>query len=761
LYVSSLPEYLAMQVSKPLEFQIRSLLKKSPPLDPRLKIFAFDDKTLNYLGYPDLTLDSWYNLIAQYASSKPQAIYIDKIFGIVLRDRLYQELNPQMAKEFVEKIRALNVPVIVGGFISPRQIQGRQLISLFHEDYSFNQAQLDSPSAILNDKTWPAIEQGYFYGPESLIRDAFHVGHITNSEFGYAKAFYRVDPQSWIPHIGLLAFGPLKIKEGQLTLRGLAIPLNSRNQITLNFSDRDSYISRTKSLSASIERINQQKPEPQIAPGDIVVILPAMFTGNTDFKDSPIGRLQGGYYGVTLMNSVLNQAWIKESGAVNLCLFIICCVASIFLALFLKPLVSILTLFAVLILVPFFGVYCFVWEAWSSAWLFVTLASISSGILLFVERIRGENYRSKTLLSTLRGAMSPQLAENLARNPAALYGDPVEQIVTIMFVDIVGFSLTTERQSPIKAFKQLKEQLHFIVDKVHSFDGLVDKSLGDGVMAFFGYHFQDNQVRIGHADRALQCAIEIQREAVKRAMQGIAGDAAIYPLRIGINTATVYIGNLGTEGRVDFTLIGNGVNFTARLEHACSPFKIMLGLSTFDLLAQFMPNLPNFRLRHIEIKHHKKPVKCYEYHPLLGDEVELKRVLRTYMQYHSIGSHEPRWCLDQADYLEFKTQFGSAFLVNFSEGGVALLLPQSLAAGESILLTLVKQQSRDPNLSIGVTVCWARGQDELNYLHGCQFLGHEEQKAEVFVENLRKYLKDSGRKTENLARAQQDIARSS
>lgn len=741
LYFTPIQDYLAHQVGRPLEFRFRSWLGKSPSLDPRIKIFAFDEQTVGYLGYHDLTLDGWLKLAMHFGASKPRAIYIDKLFTLPLQERIYDRLDPRHAKAFVDGIKGLGVPVISGGFISSRQIPGRRLISLFHEDYH------------IKDAPWPPIEQGYFYGPHPFLRDAFRIGHITNSEFGYARPFIRIDPQSLIPHAAFLSLGSLRPQGDQLYLGEQRIPLNRKNLIPINYSDREQYISqgRTKSLKFVLERIQQNKPEPGITSEDIVMILPAMFTGNTDFKDTPIGRLQGGYYGVALLNSVLQNSWLIESFSLSLALLVVGLGGAMLAALFLQPWLAGLSLILLTILLPMTGLVLFSYEGFILPWLWTSFAVALGGSVVLVERMRAENQKSRLLISSLKGALSPELADSIAQNPKILHGDPVEQIVSIMFVDIVGFSLTTERLTAKESFQQLKTQIEYIVDKIHQFGGLVDKSLGDGVLAFFGYHFEKGANQVGHADQALLCAIEIQKEALRRAQAVQGSGKPIFPLRIGINTATVYIGNLGTEGRIDFTLIGNGVNFTARLEHACQPYRIMLGLSTFDLLAQFSPRDPGVSSKEIRIKHHKKPIRCFEYDPFHMAAAELRSVLDYYNEYHKIYMNEPRWYLEPTDYIPVRTPFGEALLVNFSVGGVALILSQRLNADESLRLSL-GFSPHEPSFEINVRTCWSKVMEAGRVIHGCQFLDNPAEEQERFVQGLREAISRLGKKAQMLPR---------
>jgi class 3 adenylate cyclase len=743
LYFTPVQDYISKQVSRPLEFRFRAWVGQSPTLDPRIKIFALDDRTVSYLGYHDLTLDGWQKLAAHFAARNPRALYIDKLFSLPLQERVYDPLDPKTAKAFVDGMKDLGVPVISGGFISNLQLPGRRMMSIFHPDYFINEA-----------PTWPPIEQGYFYGPHPYLRDAFRIGHITNSDFGYARPFIRIDPQSLVPHAAFLSLGNIKVQKQDILLGDQVIPLNHRNLIPINFSEREDYVARgkTKSLKAVLERIQEGKTEIDVGPDDIVVILPAMFTGNTDWKDTPVGRLQGGYFGVALLNSVLQNSWLKESLALNIILLVASLGVAACTALFLQPRLAALVLMTLTFLLPFFGLLLFSYQGLILPWLWCSMAVGFGGGVALLERMRSENHKSRILISSLRGALSPELADSIARNPKILHGDPVEQIVSIMFVDIVGFSLTTERLTAKEAFQQLKDQLEYIVEKVHEFGGLVDKSLGDGVLAFFGYHFDREASQVGHADQALLCAIEIQKEALRRAQALKGSGRPIFPLRIGINTATVYIGNLGTEGRIDFTLIGNGVNFTARLEHACAPYRIMLGLSTFDLLAKFSPRDPGVSSKEIHIKHHKKPIRCFEYNPFHEADGSLRSALDYYGEYHKIYTNEPRWYLEADDYITLHTPLGDASLVNFSVGGVAIILNQRLNRDETLRLSLAVGEG-EPSREIRVKTCWSRVLDSGQVIHGCQFMGNTVQEEERFVQGLRDLIGRLGRKVEILPRS--------
>ncbi|MFW7378470.1 MAG: adenylate/guanylate cyclase domain-containing protein [Oligoflexus sp.] len=753
LFFSRFQEYLTVKARKPIEFAVRAKLQREPVLDPRIKVYAFDEQTLSYLGYHDFSLDVWYLLIAHFAQYQPRSIFIDKIFQVPLGEKLYAPLSEEQTNQFIQDLKALPSPVVVGGFISQSQIPGRQTMNLFHRDYSLQNALAPDMQTKFNHMSWPPIEQGYFYGPHHLIRDAFQVGHITNIEFGYAKPFFRIDPNSLIPHAALLTSASIQIRNEKLYLQDQPVPLDRKNRIALNFTNREAYYARTKSLRHTIERINRGLETPDINPDDIVVILPAMYTGNTDFKDTPIGRLQGGYFGVTLINSALQNNWITESDLADSLLFLTAAAIMLVAAFMTKPILFFIFFFSLLIVLPAFGIFMFVMFSCSLSWLFATGSALVCSLIVFVERLRLESRAAQTQAATLRGALSPEIAESITRNPDLLQDDPVEQIVTVMFIDIVGFSLTTERQTPNEAFRYLKEQLGYIVDKIHNHGGLVDKSLGDGILCFFGYHLQESQAHVGHADQALLCAIDIQQEALWRAQTSTAHQGPIYPLRIGINTAAVYIGNLGTEGRIDFTLIGNGVNFTSRLEHACAPFKVMLGFASYDLLAKFPRQMKNFSTKHIRIKHHKKPLVCYEYDPFIDHEKDVQNVLRYFTAFHRQYSDEARWYLEEQDAIPVQTSYGDGFIINFSNGGLAICLSRQLSSNSMLELELkIDEFPQTLENRTRLVVCWSKPHDKHGIVHGCSFSSEEVKNSELFINNLRMLLNRSGKKAKLMER---------
>jgi adenylate cyclase len=137
-----------------------------------------------------------------------------------------------------------------------------------------------------------------------------------------------------------------------------------------------------------------------------------------------------------------------------------------------------------------------------------------------------------------------------------------ERDVTVMFTDIRNFTALVEELTPDQSLQLLNEFLTVISEVIEAHGGVVDKYLGDGVMALFGAPI----TREDDAQRALECALEIRRR-VEALGPTLAERHLPHPeIGIGINTSRVIAGNIGSPSRLNYTVLGDGVNLASRLE---------------------------------------------------------------------------------------------------------------------------------------------------------------------------------------------------
>ncbi|MGB8872211.1 MAG: adenylate/guanylate cyclase domain-containing protein [Desulfobaccales bacterium] len=177
-------------------------------------------------------------------------------------------------------------------------------------------------------------------------------------------------------------------------------------------------------------------------------------------------------------------------------------------------------------------------------------------------RSRLRLYEEKHLLrDTISRYVSPEMCEEILKNPALLQLGGQRQEVTVLFADIRNFTAMAEPLEPEQVVEVLNVFFTEMVDLVFQHQGTLDKYLGDGLMAVFGVPLP----LAGAATRAVECALALQRRLGEMQAQG---RTPIQGMRIGINTGEAIVGNIGSVRRMDFTIIGDTVNVAARLLEA-------------------------------------------------------------------------------------------------------------------------------------------------------------------------------------------------
>ncbi len=137
--------------------------------------------------------------------------------------------------------------------------------------------------------------------------------------------------------------------------------------------------------------------------------------------------------------------------------------------------------------------------------------------------------------------------------------------ITVMFTDIAGFSSLAENLSAPDVAALVNRHFEIVAGCIEAEDGTVDKFIGDSVMAFWGAP----ETQPDAAERACRAALAVADGIREENIRRQAGDEAPLRIRIGIHTGTATVGNIGSPGRVNYTIIGDAVNVGQRLEQLC------------------------------------------------------------------------------------------------------------------------------------------------------------------------------------------------
>ena len=159
--------------------------------------------------------------------------------------------------------------------------------------------------------------------------------------------------------------------------------------------------------------------------------------------------------------------------------------------------------------------------------------------------------------------VSPRIVQELVACPskATLGGQRKE--LTMMFVDLVGFTAYSEQRSAEDVVVQLNEYLSAMTDVIFRWDGTLDKFVGDEIVVFWGAPIDQPD----HADSAVRCALEMRARLAELQERWKKSGKPILDNGIGINTGVVVVGNIGAEGKkIDYTMIGDQANLAARIQ---------------------------------------------------------------------------------------------------------------------------------------------------------------------------------------------------
>lgn len=195
-----------------------------------------------------------------------------------------------------------------------------------------------------------------------------------------------------------------------------------------------------------------------------------------------------------------------------------------------------------------------------------------------------------------------------------------KQVVTIMMTDIRGFSILSQELDPQDCVKMLNNYFGVMTPLIQKYDGVIDEFLGDAILAIFGAPV----ITEDHAQQAVACAIEMQQAMAEVNHNNLQWGLPSIEMGIAVNTGEVVVGNIGSETRSKYGVVGHHVNLTARIESFTVGGQVMASEYTINQLA---PEVTIAQSLEVEAKGIKDRVTIHEitgigapYNLLLEDE---------------------------------------------------------------------------------------------------------------------------------------------
>ena len=387
---------------------------------------------------------------------------------------------------------------------------------------------------------------------------------------------------------------------------------------------------REELLKSDRKKADRFKRFKGIKPGDIrgrIFMVHAMATALRDLKPSSVDRNHlGGEITANFLDNLLNgdfikrsPAWVSAVTALLLCLLLSVGVFLVSAVTRSAGWVSVLSMLISTLVVSVYGFISYTMFEASGVWIDVfqpcMWALVAWGGALGTNFYQ-EGKSRRFVQDALGRYTAPALVKELMSNPKALslgWGDKRE--LTVFFSDLQNFTSISERLTAEQLVQLLNDYLTEMTDIVLESGGIVDKYIGDAIMAFWGAPYDDPD----HAMNACRATLKMQQRITELHPKWIEEYGEDILARCGLNTGEAVAGNMGSKHKFNYTLMGDTVNLASRFEGANKPYGtlVMIGEGTYKVVKDYVITR---ELDFLAVKGKERPVRVYE---LMGLEEDM------------------------------------------------------------------------------------------------------------------------------------------
>jgi adenylate cyclase len=366
-------------------------------------------------------------------------------------------------------------------------------------------------------------------------------------------------------------------------VKGFQVPTDANGQLWVHFARRD-----TSLLIPAVDVLEGRVP-PEKIKGKLVLIGTSA-VGLNDLKTTPVSRAMPGVeIHAQVIESALTHAVLSEPNYGIALEFLAAIVLGILVLIFAPQfgpvtLVGVGALFATLLIGTSWYFYAhyrllidFTYPLMSTTAIYLAL--------IFFSFVREQKQR-KQIRMQFAQYMSPTLVEQLAQSPEKLVLGGEEREMTIMFSDVRGFTTISEtfKHDPQGLTRLMNRFLTPLTNAILARKGYIDKYMGDAIMAFWNAPLDDGQHQLNACEAAIDMLERIDELNEVRAYEAKEGGHPYIPLNVGVglNTGACVVGNMGSDQRFDYSVLGDSVNLASRLEGQSKEygFPIIVGSKT-------------------------------------------------------------------------------------------------------------------------------------------------------------------------------------
>ncbi len=384
------------------------------------------------------------------------------------------------------------------------------------------------------------------------------------------------------------------------------IPVSESGRLLINYYGPP----RTFKTYSFVDVLKKKVPPEDFR--DKIVLVGATAIGIYDLRNTPFGtEFPGVEVHANVISDVLSRNYLLRPAWMVFVDLAVILLVGILLGLILAPLSSLWNLTVALLAFVgynFFAQWVFEKQhLWiSSLYPDLTILSVFIGVVVF--KYLTEERSKKEIKSAFQQYVSHHVVNEILKDPSKLKLGGERRVVTIMFSDIRSFTSISEALSPTELVNLLNSYLTPMTDIVLRHDGTLDKFIGDAIMAFFGAPLELED----HARRACVTAIEMVDKLQELNREWKKNNWPEIKIGIGINTGEVAVGNMGSQSRFDYTVMGDNVNLASRLEGTNKVYGTTIIISEFTYKEIDPEEIFCRELDYVRVKGKKKPVRIFE-----------------------------------------------------------------------------------------------------------------------------------------------------
>ena len=351
---------------------------------------------------------------------------------------------------------------------------------------------------------------------------------------------------------------------------------------------------------------------------DKIVIIGAVAPALNDIKSTPLGS---NYPGVdiqaTCIDNIIHNDFIYRPNLLIRSIILIGTLLIAFTAvLLLQPLYSLIV--AVLLMLGYFQVCIFSYSHNYALDVITPDVFIIYCLTLgYGYRYFSENSKKNKFQKVMSKYFSMDVMANIMKNLEDVKpgGDKVE--ATVLFADIRGFTSITETLEPEEVCSILNLYFSEMIPIIRKNKGVLNKFMGDALLTVFGI----SSVHSDHAQNGILCAIEMLDKVKELQNKWLEEGKPKIEIGIGMSTGTIFVGNIGSEDRLEYTVIGDAVNIASRLESYNKIYntKLLVSSSTYERVKD---RVDAIEITSVSVKGKSEPINIYEINGLINKQIK-------------------------------------------------------------------------------------------------------------------------------------------